>query len=138
MCVVSYVWFPNTSFIFSQLFLYFFFHFSFVSLLFLFLFCSFFSFFFFFYFSISPVMYGLWSLGVIVKCQACTSKWKTQSQDVGAAEKFQPHGTLMGDSSPKGPYLNTKMRSHPKSSKLLHCQTFYAKPLAKYELKSAV
>lgn len=83
-------------------------------------------------------MYGLWSLGVIVKYQACTSKWKTQSQDVGAAENFQPHGTLMGDSSPKGLYLNTKMRSHPKSSKLLHCQMLHAKPLAKYELKSAI
>ena len=104
-------------------FLFFFFHFSFVSFLFLFFFCSFFSFFLYLFISLSPVLYGLWSLGVIVKGQACTSKWKTQAQAIGAAENFQSHGILMCDSSPKGLYLNTKMRSHPKSSKL-QCRCF--------------
>jgi len=82
-----------------------------------------FLFFLYLFISLSPVVYGLWSLGVIVKGQACTSKWKTQAQDIGAAENFQPHGILMCDSSPKGLYLNTKMRSHPKSSKL-QCRCF--------------
>ena len=104
-------------------FLFFFFHFSFVSFLFLFFFCSFFSFFLYLFISLSPVVYGLWSLGAIVKGQACTSKWKTQAQAIGAAENFQSHGILMCDSSPKGLYLNTKMRSHPKSSKL-QCRCF--------------
>ena len=90
---------------------------SFLSLFFLFFFSLY------LFISLSPVVYGLWSLGVIVKGQACTSKWKTQAQDIGAAENFQPHGILMCDSSPKGLYLNTKMRSHPKSSKL-QCRCF--------------
>ena len=55
--------------------------------------------------------------------------WKTWVQDFGPPENPQLHETLFGKNSPKGLYLNTKTRSHPKASKL-QCQMPHAMPHA--------
>ena len=79
---------------------------------------------------LSSVLSDLGSLGATVRGQAGISKKGDLSKRFWVTRELQPHETLIGESSPKGLYLNTKTRTHSKVSKL-QCWTPHAKPSAK-------